>query len=1112
MLRLLGTPRWVLADGRELPLAVRDALLLALLALDGPQTRPRAAALLWPDSDPRHANLSLRQRIFRLKRTAGTDVIVGDGAIRLADAVRHDLSDLDEALHADAGHARGALLAGIEAPDADDELAAWLAAARARWHDALHQRLAALAEEHAAAGRLAQALPYAERLVTEAPAAEHAHRRLMRLHYLRGDRAAALEAGRRCVEALASEVGAEPGEETRALTALIERGDMLAADAPALAPAPLALLRPPRLVGRNGACQAIVEAWRGGRHLLVSGEPGIGKSRLLAEFAAQAGVPVIEVRPGDRAVPYGVLGRVVQAWRQRCGEPADRWAVQELARFAPGLGETPAGEAQTARVQAALQAWAAHAAAAGLTGTVLDDLQFCDAATLEALLTLLPQAEGPRWLLAVRAAERPPALDTWLAGPAGDGTGELALPPLDREGVAELLHSLDLPGVDAPGWLPLLWRQAGGSPFFTLQTLLACAPRPGEAVPPELPALPPHVGQLLERRLQRLSPRALQLAQVAALAETDFSVALAAAVLRCHALDLAPAWRELESAQVLRDGAYAHDLVREAALRLVPEAIARELHGQIAAALDPAQVPPVRMALHHEQAGQWAQAARRYREAAQAALVAGRRGEQARLLLAAAQAHAQAGQRRERVDALADRIGALVQAGGGDELRAALAELAPLAGEDGRDWLHAIAAAEVQIVFGEFAAVCAAMPAAIAAAQAAGDDEIACLAARRLATALAHRGRPAEAVAVLQERLPLVERALSPRARGEYLCELGTLLERADRRADGAARLREGIALALASGDQHTAATALVNLGVNRVYWGDAAAAAAAAAQGLQLRAALDGPGGLSAGFEMTMGGMLRDLGQYGRALEHLQRALQAFEADANALWVCNTRSHLALAWMHLGQWARARQTLQAPGDGVPPFLAARQRAIEALLDEAAGHPALPGLDQALALLGPDGRADIRLGIELERTRRLPASQSAAHCDALLPELQARELMGHVVAARACRALARLQTGQAAAAHDDALVVAAEAATLMPSGQFRPALWLAAAQVLRGCGDTVAAGATLARAGAWIAERLPQVPESFRESFRHRNAVVAALAFSTTGGDAAPTPPAVTLR
>ncbi|MBX3600597.1 MAG: AAA family ATPase [Rubrivivax sp.] len=1099
-LQLLGAPSWAPRGDATSALAPRDALLLALLALDGPLTRPRAAALLWPDSEPRQANISLRQRIFRLKRAACADVVAGDGAIRLADGVRHDLGDLEAGLRADPAHARGELLAGVEPPDPDDELGAWLRSARARWRARRLQALAALAEDLAAAGRVAAALPYAERLAAEDPAAEHAHRRLMRLHYLRGDSAAALEAYRRCAQALAREVGAEPGAETRALLAQIRHGGEPPAHG-AVAPPPLALLRPPRLVGRDAAWRTIDAARREGRHLLLGGEPGIGKSRLLADYAAKAGIAVIDARPGDHAVPYAVLARLVDTWRQRFGAPADpdaRWAVQVLDTLARGAVQAPADGTPGPRVHAALQVWAAHAAAQGAAGAALDDLQFCDAATLEALLALLARPVGPRWLLAVRAGERPPALDAWLAGPGGDATSELTLPPLDPAGVGELLASLELPGVDAAAWLPVLWRQAGGSPFFTLQALLAGVPRDGAAATPGTVALPAHLGQLLERRIAQLSPRALQVAEVAALAGADFSAALGAAVLGCHALDLAPAWRELESAQVLRDEAFAHDLVREAAERLVPAAIARELHRQIAAALDPARVPPVRIARHHERAGQWPEAAQRYAEAAAGALAAGRRAEQAQLLQAAAEACARAGLHARRVDLLAERVGALVQAGSGDELRAAVAELQPLAARDGRAWLHAVVAAEAQIVFGDFAAVCAAMPQALEDAVRAGDTEGACLAARRLATALAHLGRPLEAVAVLQARRSEVEQSLPPQARGELLCELGTLLERADRRADGARELQAGIACALSCGDRHTAATALVNLGVNRVYWGDAAAAAAAATQGLQLRAALDGPGGLAAGFEMTLGAMQRDLGHYAQALEHLQRALQAFEADGNTLWVANTRSHLAQLWMHLGQWARAGQLLQPAGDGVPPFLQARLRAFQALLHEAAGHAALTGLDEALALIGPDGRADIRLAIELERLPRLPAEQALPRSDELLAESQARELMGHAVAARAARAQLRLRAGQRQAAADDARTVAAEAAVLMPSGQFRPVLWLAAAQVLRAAGDAAAADDALAQARDWVGQRVAQVPEPFRDSFRHRNPVVAALVFAAS--------------
>jgi hypothetical protein len=94
---------------------------------------------------------------------------------------------------------------------------------------------------------------------------------------------------------------------------------------------------------------------------------------------------------------------------------------------------------------------------------------------------------------------------------------------------------------------------------------------------------PVSVGALVERRLAQLSSEALRLARVAALAGPDFSAELAAAVLDAHPLDIAEPWRELETAQVLRDGAFAHDLIFEAARKSVPKPIARLLHRRIAA-------------------------------------------------------------------------------------------------------------------------------------------------------------------------------------------------------------------------------------------------------------------------------------------------------------------------------------------------------------------------------------------------------------------------------------------------------------------------------------------------------------------------------------------------
>src|SRR5512137_1772489 len=75
-LRLLAVPALVPGSGVPLALERKDAALLALLAVDGPLPRARAAALLWPDAEPQKARNSLRQRLFRLRRSAGSDVVV----------------------------------------------------------------------------------------------------------------------------------------------------------------------------------------------------------------------------------------------------------------------------------------------------------------------------------------------------------------------------------------------------------------------------------------------------------------------------------------------------------------------------------------------------------------------------------------------------------------------------------------------------------------------------------------------------------------------------------------------------------------------------------------------------------------------------------------------------------------------------------------------------------------------------------------------------------------------------------------------------------------------------------------------------------------------------
>ena len=112
-LHLSSAPRAMLGV-QALPLAPPDALMLAWLALEGPTPRERVAGLLWPDSPTDVARNALRQRLFRLRKQLGLDIVGGQAVLALAEGVTHDLQD---AL---------TLLGGLHCPESP-ELDAWLA-------------------------------------------------------------------------------------------------------------------------------------------------------------------------------------------------------------------------------------------------------------------------------------------------------------------------------------------------------------------------------------------------------------------------------------------------------------------------------------------------------------------------------------------------------------------------------------------------------------------------------------------------------------------------------------------------------------------------------------------------------------------------------------------------------------------------------------------------------------------------------------------------------------------------------------------------------------------------------------------------------------------------
>jgi DNA-binding SARP family transcriptional activator len=1102
MLHLLGTPRLLMSHVVEHTFERKDAALLALLATEGQWSAARAAGLLWPDSPDRQARANLRQRLFRLRKIASADLVLADNnTLRLAPGVTVDMLQFPQALTGDPAAGAGDLLGGHDYSDTD-ALAAWVLAARQRWRNQRSQHLAARASEFEAAQQIAAALVLAQRIVADDPLHEHAHRRLMRLHYLRGDRSAALAAYQRCRDNLREELAASPDRETTQLAALIEASGLLPQAAPA--PRAIATQRPPRLIGREGPWQRLEQARRGATLLLLEGEAGIGKSRLLDDFAAASGgAPVFGARPGDASLPYALLARIVRGLVERFAPPIADWVLPELARIAPELGTPPPGPLRAPRLQQALLHALAEWRPAGLDLLVIDDLHFADSATLEVLpaLTAGLREPGIAWLLAVRPGEVPAAAVPWLDAQDARMLDRVNLEPLDPEGVRALLESLSLARLDTGRWAPMLARHTGGNPLFVLETVIAMLDMadghtlPGE--PPQLPT-PERIVRLIERRLLQLSPAALKLARIAAIAGQDFSAALAASVLHLDALDIADRWRELETAQVIRGSGFAHDLILESTLRSIPEPVARLVHHHVAEALRGAGAPPARLAAHWSAALQWVAAADAYVAAARAAFAASRRVEEAQLWDAAVLCYERAGQTDKAFEARCESIETGLATRTAESVLLQTEALLATARSDeqrldallahGRALLTAVRLRDAAPVADE----------AVALAQQLGKPWLRIAAARLGALSLASGPRAAEGIERLRAFTVQIEAEGDGRQRLDFYSDLVVAVHTAGRRAEAAALYPLAMGAARAAGDTSVQLVCASNLSGLLGQLGRLQEGHAQAEHACRLLERVGDPDGLTAAASML------NLALFNAALGRIDLAISGLEQAWNRLGpgggtaphaMCET--HLANLWLQFGQPARALHALKPISHAVVVQVAQRQArrlTIEGRIDRALGRSALPRLEQAMALLGPNTDPMLRMYAELDRSREIAPDDALADCRRVQREAQATELLAVAMRARVLAIEALHRAGRFVQAAEQAREAAESWHSCRPADLYWPeALWIGQ-QALRAAADDRAADGLLDEALAWIHHRAgPWVPAPFRSGFLQRNATNRAI-------------------
>lgn len=1085
---LHGTPQLHGAGG-SLALERRDAALLAWLALEGPTPRTRLLELLWPDAEAETTRNTLRQRLFQLKRRAGGDVVSGGELLALAPGVMVDPAierDAAAPTHADR---QTILLEGQDYADCP-AFAAWLRRQREQHQTRRRETLVRDAEDAEHSGRLADAIQLAERLISLDAAQEHAHRRLMRLHYLRGDRAAALAAFGRCQRMLEEELHAAPAAETLALLATIESSGAIVASA-RRAPLPTSILRPPRLIGRARELEAIRLAWDSGRVFMLLGEAGMGKTRLLSELAAEvAGALHVQARPGDAGIPYASLARLLRALIERVPAVIEATPRRDLARVLPEIGDA-GGATRDGRVvmlEKTIESVLRVAAEAGTGAVLFDDLHFADDASVEMVLALaaVDSQSSLRWGLAQRSADGSDATRALREGLEEAGRLDvIPLAPLDEAKITELVDSLGVPALKGALLAPLLLQRTGGNPLFMLETLKQMNSNGSSDVLPK----PISVGQLIERRLRQLSAPAQALARVVAVAGADFSIELAEAVLDTRALALADAWRELEAANVLRGNGFAHDLVHDATLAGVPAPIAAHTHGAVAAFLEAHGAEPARIAAHLLDAGQPQRALAALHAAADAARNAMRRKEEAAFLTRAAQIENQAGDlvaafesRRAAIDATWSVDLKALDTAMFDDLDAAATTTRQRAAA------LALRASWLQEC-GDLQQARRLARSAIDLAEAAGDEPTAVDARQRLAQILDVDGDYAGALVLLQPLLPWAAERASDSHQAEFYCRLGIVLDNTDRGGEARAYHQRALDAARRAALWNGVVTIQGNLAISWATAGYMQRAIDVLREALQLASAHDEARGSAASLPAEMYKCLRDCGRYAEALRWAEPALAAEPGLFAVLLQC----HFACGWIHLGQHARAQREIDAALKAeVPDWTRAKALQMRARLKLALGQRgAGPLLAEALqGVRAQPGRRALRASIALDHALTLEPSAALAAAREVVAEGERLDLHGTALAGHIRATRFAVEAGLAADAIVHARAALVVGADVAPNDLYAAERWLNAWRALRLAGHDIEAQEVLLRGAAWVQETLQtNVPEPFRDSFGRANSV-----------------------
>lgn len=658
--RLLGQPD-VRCDGVSVKFAKRTATLSMLayviLRRGQPVSREALAYVVFPEQDEATALAELRRYLYLANKAlpvlSGSSWLLvdaetvrwNDRAGAFVDVVEFERLATDPKTHAEAlGLYGGDLL--------EDVYEDWVVAERERLRSRFLQLLNELLESHQANRDFQAAIGYAKRILAADAWREDTLRALVSLRYQSGDTAGALAEYERFAKRLRDDLAIAPMPETVALRHAIVNNETIPGSVTPAKPidgaAPPSVVLP--FVGRSRELAKLHAAWsraaRGtGCFVLVSGEAGAGKTRLIAELSrivqSEGGRVMAGTTSAPEALPYQsvieALRSVVPLLESRPMPAARRRA---LARLLPEIrdpdvaAEIPerTAEAQTARIHDAL----IHALK-GLVSPrpvmmVVEDVHWAGAATLEALGAVVREmSHAPLLVVAtcrdeetapghpVRALQRSLTLSAHV--------DEIHVERLTKEDVAGLLATLGNVSASGDDLVQHLYAQSEGNALFLNEAIAAVLERPSKR-----PGVPSSVTGLIEARVAALGDEARSVADIAAVAGSGFTVSLVREVSNLPAAAVARGIDELLDRRMLReagaratnDYVFGHHLFAEAIYGRIEPAFRSQRHARIALILERSYreghpALPREIARHYEGAGELERASEWYLNAAAAA-------------------------------------------------------------------------------------------------------------------------------------------------------------------------------------------------------------------------------------------------------------------------------------------------------------------------------------------------------------------------------------------------------------------------------------------------------------------------------------------------------------